>query len=59
MDIRKSLEILGLKPDATLDEAKQAYKAQVKIWHPDRFSHDSILRPRAEENIRRINVAYA
>ncbi|MDY6837132.1 MAG: J domain-containing protein [Thermodesulfobacteriota bacterium] len=59
MDIEKSLEILGLKPDATLDEAKRAYKAQVKIWHPDRFSHDSILRPRAEENIRRVNIAYA
>jgi len=59
MDIQKCLEILGLKPDATLDEAKRAYKAQVKIWHPDRFSDDSILRPRAEENIRRINIAYA
>jgi len=59
MDIQKALEILGLKPDATFDEAKRAYKTQVKIWHPDRFSEDSILKPRAEENIRRINTAYA
>jgi hypothetical protein len=59
MDIHQAVEILGLKPDATLDEAIRAYKAQARIWHPDRFSDNSILRPRAEENIRRVNIAYA
>lgn len=58
MDIKKCFEILELDPDASVDEAKQAYKDIVNVWHPDRFSHNSRLKEKAEEKLKEINVAY-
>jgi curved DNA-binding protein CbpA len=58
MDIKKCFEILELNPDASVDEAKQAYKDIVNVWHPDRFSHNSRLKEKAEEKLKEINVAY-
>ena len=31
------LEILDLHPDPTKQEIKQAYRIQIKKWHPDKF----------------------
>lgn len=36
MTRREALEILGLESDASLDEAKKAYRALVKTYHPDK-----------------------
>lgn len=36
MTREEALEILGLEPDASLDEAKKAYRTLVKYYHPDR-----------------------
>lgn len=57
-DINKCFEILGLKPGASLEEVKEAYGDLVKVWHPDRFSHDPKLQAKAQEKLREINEAY-
>lgn len=57
-DINRYFEILGLKPGASLDEVKEAYKDLVKVWHPDRFAHDPKLQQKAQEKLKEINEAY-
>tara|TARA_B100000315_G_C14503677_1_gene553530 strand:- start:516 stop:956 length:441 start_codon:yes stop_codon:yes gene_type:complete len=51
-------EILELKPGASAEEIKRAYKDLVKVWHPDRFSHDPQLQQKAQEKLKEINEAY-
>ena len=58
MDIRRCFDILELEREATLDEAKQAYKDLVNIWHPDRFSSNPRLKQKAEEKIKEVSEAY-
>lgn len=58
MDIRRSLEILELDHEPGLDEAKQAYKDLVNVWHPDRFNENPRLRERAEKKLKEVNLAY-
>lgn len=48
---------LGLRPGASPDEVRQAYRDLVKVWHPDRFSDDR-LKQKAEEKLKEINEAY-
>lgn len=55
---RQMLAVLGLKPGAALVEIKQARTDLVKVWHPDRFSHDARLRVKAGEKLKEINAAY-
>jgi curved DNA-binding protein CbpA len=55
---RKLCEILGAKPNATDDEIKQAYAAEVKKWHPDRVQHNSELAALAEQKLKLINQTY-
>lgn len=57
-DFSKSYQILGLKPDASPEEARQAYRDLVNVWHPDRFLHDERLRLIAQEKLKEINGAY-
>jgi hypothetical protein len=40
------------------DVIKEAYRDSVKIWHPDRFESDPRLRLKAEEQFKRVQVAY-
>jgi WD40 repeat protein len=49
---------LGLKPGASSEEVKKAYRQLVKIWHPDNFPHAPNQQKKAEEKIKRINLAY-
>ena len=58
MNIRRAFEILEIDADATQDEARQAYKDLVAVWHPDRFSHNPRLRNKAEEKLKEANLAY-
>jgi len=58
MSIRKSFEVLEIGINATEEEAKQAYKDLVAVWHPDRFSHNPRLKKKAEEKIKEANLAF-
>jgi hypothetical protein len=52
-------KILKVKPGASLEDVKRAYKAQVKIWHPDRFPQESPrLQKKAHEMFQKITTAY-
>lgn len=58
MDIRQCFDVLELDSNASIDEAKQAYKDMVNIWHPDRFSNNPRLKQKAEDKLKEINEAY-
>ena len=53
-----SYEILQIAEDATLDEAKQAYRDLALVWHPDRFPNSPSLLAKAQEMMKRLNLAY-
>ncbi len=57
-DISNSYRALELKPGASPEEVKEAYRELVKVWHPDRFGGDEKLIRRAEEKLKEINLAY-
>jgi hypothetical protein len=57
-DIKRCYEKLGLKPGASEEEAKTAYRDLVQVWHPDRFSHNPSLQKKAQEKLKEINNAY-
>ena len=57
-EIKRRLEVLGLKPGATEDEVKKAYRELVMVWHPDRFASDSPMQARAETKLKELNAAY-
>lgn len=59
MDISKALEILGLTSNPSRADVKKAYREQVKLWHPDRYSNGSAMKKMAEKNIQDANLAYA
>jgi hypothetical protein len=57
-DYDKDSRVLELEPGASLEEIRQAYRDQTKVWHPDRFSNDIRLQKKAEERLKEINLAY-
>ena len=59
LDPRRAYRILGIAPGAPPDEVKRAWRDLAQVWHPDRFPPDSRLRQKAENNLKRINEAYA
>jgi len=57
-EIRQDFAELGLTPDATAEECKEAYKKLLKIHHPDRHAnHDGNMK-KATEKAARVNAAY-
>jgi hypothetical protein len=55
----KAYRTLELEPQATLEEVKAAYKDLVKVWHPDRYQHESErLKRKAEEQLKQLTWAY-
>ena len=57
--VARSYAILEIPSTASPELTKQAYRKLVKIWHPDRYVNDPILKAQAEEKIKKINQAYA
>jgi len=57
-DIDKCYKILELNRNSSYKEIKQAYRDLVKIWHPDRFTHDQRLQKKAQDKLKEINNAY-
>lgn len=54
----EAFDVLGLDVGANATEIKQAYRDLVKVWHPDRFGSDPLLRQKAEEKLQQINIAH-
>jgi curved DNA-binding protein CbpA len=52
-------ETLGLRPGASIDEVRRAYRALVKSWHPDRFVACPQRQAEATALLREFNAAYA
>ncbi|AWK52600.1 molecular chaperone DnaJ [Clostridium beijerinckii] len=50
-------EVLGVKPGASQDEIKSAYRKLIKQYHPDKFT-DNPLKNLAEDKMIEINEAY-
>jgi DnaJ-like protein len=57
-DLTEWYDLLGLKPGASPEEVKIAYRDLAKVWHPDRFLHDPRLQEKAQEKLKEINEAY-
>lgn len=55
MTIEESYKVLKLKPGATENEIRSAYKTQIKKYHPDTFKGDKNV---ATEKTMQINQAY-
>jgi DnaJ-domain-containing protein 1 len=52
--------VLGIKPGASVEEIRAAYKRRCLEYHPDRVQHlGERLRAVAEDEMRRINAAYS
>jgi DnaJ-class molecular chaperone len=52
---RKALQVMGLGPDATLEDVKNKYKALVKQHHPDANGGDRSTEDRLIEIIKAYN----
>jgi molecular chaperone DnaJ len=50
-------EVLGIKPGASEEEIRAAYRELVKKYHPDKYV-DNPLADLAEEKMQEINEAY-
>jgi hypothetical protein len=55
----EALAILGLDTEATLEDAREAYRTQVKLWHPDRFNGSTAIESLAARNVQDANRAWA
>ena len=56
--LNRDFNTLDLKPTASFDEVKHAYRELAKVWHPDRFGNDAKLKDRANVKLGEINAAY-
>ena len=57
-ELEQYWQILGLAPNASKAEVKEAYRDLVSVWHPDRFAQNPRLQKKAEAKLRDINTAY-
>ncbi len=55
--MKNPYEVLGVSPNATNEEVRDAYRALARKYHPDNYA-DSPLADMAEEKMKEINAAY-
>ena len=53
-----ALHEIGLENGATDSDIKEAYRAHVKAWHPDRYAGDARQQRVAELKLKKVNAAY-
>ncbi len=58
MDPRKHYKILEIERSASLEEARQAYRDLIAVWHPDRYAHNPRLQKKALEKVKTVNAAF-
>ena len=58
MNLDESYRVLGLKPGASLQEARRAYYKLLKFFHPDRHQASPGLLGKATEETKKLNLAY-
>src|SRR5208337_1269055 len=58
LNIRECYKILGITPDTSFNNMRQAYRALVRVWHPDKYVNNPRLRDKAEKQLKQINIAY-
>jgi formylglycine-generating enzyme required for sulfatase activity len=58
MNLEESYRALGLKPGASLEEAKRSYHELVKFFHPDRHQASPGLLRKATDETKKLNLAY-
>jgi len=58
MDPRNHYRALEIDRSATLEEAKQAYRDLIAVWHPDRYTHNPRLQAKAVEKMKTLNAAF-
>jgi len=51
-------QILGVRPGDSWSAIRNAYKAQMRRWHPDRYTQSEEARKHAEEMTKRVNQSY-
>lgn len=56
--MKNPYEVLGLSPDATDTEVKNAYRKLARKYHPDNYADDPEKAAWAEEKMKEINEAY-
>ena len=56
--LQRDFAELGLGPDASAEECKDAYKKLLKLHHPDRHTDNSENLKKATEKTARVNAAY-
>ncbi len=58
MDAEQCCKILNVSYDASAQEITQAYRDLVKVWNPERFSHDLALQEKAQNTLKTIDEAF-
>ena len=58
MTLTEAISILELRGGDSLDEARQSHRQLAQVWHPDRFTAES-LKARANAKMRDINEAFS
>jgi formylglycine-generating enzyme required for sulfatase activity len=58
MNLEESYRVLGLKPGASMEEARRSYYRLVKFFHPDRHQASPGLLRKATEETKKLNLAY-
>ncbi len=55
---QKYYALFGLKPGASIEEVKAAWREKMRQCHPDRFAQDPQAEARAQKQAQEYNVAY-